>query len=1056
MKGKSLSFIALGLSASLFSPAAQSATFFPILPQVLLTGNMNEYSNGQASALIPVWGSRKGFVFLGGGGRYGGSQGWYGSVGLGTRAIWHHQIWSAYVYGDRDDTAQGGLFWVVNPGVQWMNRSWDVTMNGYFPTNKQRAIPGLFWGDQLGMSQYVHFVGHVELDAQFRQFENVGDGGDGQVGYTFKHLHHLRFYLGGYYHSLNRAGHVNGGQIGMQLPLRHRLSVELSNSYDNIQRDVITFSLKYRLGGLPDDYSDDAPLANRIMSPIPRHLGTLAMGSGIFSRNHLQRATDIGGGTVNDGEGGGGEVIPIPDGEGVERQHIWFFSANGVPFDPAKGLSQCTSTSPCSVNSSNFSQALVDQLNTLDPGTNFFLTGVNGPIVIGSNALQANSDGVDSDNEQLTLRNGQSIFGRNSDYTLQAENLDRPVFIGRINLEGNNAVDSTIVLGNYDQYTTSQTIGIEASGASNITIHNTAVAFYYGGDGTSGAVNGGSATGIDLRNVTNADLDGVQVVNIDGGYGADGANNFTNGGTGGTGGKGGDATGINLSGARGTVTLKDIDVDSVSAGYGGRGGESYIEVPPGSEATANNYTSTGGVGGDGGNATGIDLSNVSGATFSGTNNVSAIFGGGSDGGFADITATPEAGAGQVEADNNQSIGGAAGTAGNAVGVNASGSSNVAVNNLTVNNVMGGDSQGGGATNALTALATANGVSVQANNNTAVGGDAGQGGDGIAINANNTSNFSMRSSRLDNISGGGSTGGQADTLPYAFQATDAQAMSDGNEATGGNAGNGGNAIAVDAQSAQNITVSNNIIEFLTAGSSQGGSASVNPRAEATNNDNVPGNSITADNNVGTGGVAARGGNAIAINVPNANGVVASDNTISDLTGGASYGGTAFMDMFAANSDVVGGGVNPQIAGNTSTGGIADEGGFVEGINAADASNITVNNNSFTRLIGGGSQGGAADIYASADYYPDGSAPTITATNEGTGGDGSQAGNVTGINLTGATGVTTPLLNTFTDLLGGESLGGDVTAQGFINGNPGGDISFSNGLRGVDGVAVNEQS
>ena len=386
----------------------------PYHPRLFGWGSASDNGYLEGDAMVPVFGNQDGFLYIDGDGRYGVHNSWLGSAGLGFRAVHNnHILFGAYAFADRNRTLFSDNFWVFNPGLEIMSNRWDANVNGYFPLGKREKTTGIFFGDQLGVSTGVHFSGHSEVDNLIALQNQIGTGADAEIGRTFPALGYARLYLGGYYFHLPNTGNMGGVQGGITMSLTQHVALELNDSYDSLQHNEATIRLRVMLGGIPKNLPPD--VHNRLLDPIERHLGTLENGSGAISTQSLKDTGIL----------------------AAEQNNIWFFTqqSNGTAFDPANGSNNCTFEHPCS--GPYFNQTDVNTINGIAPDTVFYFAsgpgGTSYSIINGGTAL--------------TINNGQSMYGRTLDFSLPAPATGRPLFIGGLNLLGNNTISDANFTG---------------------------------------------------------------------------------------------------------------------------------------------------------------------------------------------------------------------------------------------------------------------------------------------------------------------------------------------------------------------------------------------------------------------------------------------------------------------------------------------------------------------------------------------------------------------------------------------------------------------------------
>ncbi|KTD18572.1 Uncharacterised protein [Legionella lansingensis] len=204
------------------------------------------------------------------------------------------------------------------------------------------------------------------------------------------------------------------------MPLKFKwASVEVRDSYDNINHNTFLLTLRLTFGGL--DKTGEPDIHDRMLDRIPRHIANLNNGDGIPSEK----------GIINTGR-----TVLIKD-------NIWFFNADGTP-SVAQGFQSCTFEHPCI----GLAQTQIDTINALSPNANFYLSSgtYNNPAV----------------GTGFTFYNGQNIFGRTSNFALSANGLDRPLINDSLLLDGNNNIENIRVNG--------QTIRILNTGLDSIPL----------------------------------------------------------------------------------------------------------------------------------------------------------------------------------------------------------------------------------------------------------------------------------------------------------------------------------------------------------------------------------------------------------------------------------------------------------------------------------------------------------------------------------------------------------------------------------------------------------
>lgn len=406
----SLSFVASAVySATNYS--GYSMTPFPLLPRLSVTGLAGTETLGFADAMAPLLGSREGDLYADLEGKAGNDHAWMGSAGLGYRQVVNcSDILGAYLFIDRNQTADQNRFWILSPGIESLGTSWDFRANGYIPLSSKHVFDHRSFGDELGMSQFVFFTGHQQFDRLFNFYEEVGPGADAEVGKIFCNLHRLAIYGGGYYFNLQDNSNIKGGEVRAEFPVTQYATLLVNDTYDNHQHNTIEAGIRLTLGGMhcPATSYD---VHNRLLDPVMRNLGALHTGAGIPSLKVRDNGTTR-----------------------LERDNIWFFNQGNTVFDPAAGTANCTFEHPC--GNTQFVQTTVDTIDTIAKGANFYFTPGGYPLT----PAPASHNPVP--NGYLGLKNGQNMWGRTADYRMAAQGDIRAIFTGGLNPLGNNHIDS--------------------------------------------------------------------------------------------------------------------------------------------------------------------------------------------------------------------------------------------------------------------------------------------------------------------------------------------------------------------------------------------------------------------------------------------------------------------------------------------------------------------------------------------------------------------------------------------------------------------------------------
>ncbi len=384
---------------------------FPIMPRFSLAGSgASGAVIGLGDTLVPILGNPNRFiVFADAAGAYDDHNANFISPGGGLRYVKSNQILGAYFFADFTKTKGNGHFFVANPGLEWMSATWDAHINGYFPSTQMHKLRDLGLASSLGNYNFIQFKGHTQFDQQLVQYGVVGKGVDAEIGFSLP-LHELRsrFYVGAYHYRPEPVQSITGGQIGFEYPINPLASIIVSGSHDNVFKTNGSITLRLTFGNSSIHFSEN--VGDRLVDPLPRHLGTLYTGASIPSEKLITNS---------------GESLAV-------LRDIWFFlpgstSVAGVTIE------DCTIENPCV----GLNQNTIHSINLLDPNAIFyFAPGQYFPLDAPPAA------GI------LTIANGQSFWGRNTGYVTPANGSNRAVMNGVLQLSSNNILDSLQVFNN--------------------------------------------------------------------------------------------------------------------------------------------------------------------------------------------------------------------------------------------------------------------------------------------------------------------------------------------------------------------------------------------------------------------------------------------------------------------------------------------------------------------------------------------------------------------------------------------------------------------------------
>lgn len=396
--------------------ATINSVAWPNMPGMTLSGLVGDISSGWADILIPAFGKPTSFFFLDPQGLFHNGNEYSGSLGAGWRSLTANAgILSGYLFADYNHSDAGKSFWFLSPGVQALGDVVDFSANLYFPISSQQQNTGQLFASELGIYDFVSFSGHNQIDQLVNTFESVGNGGDVELGYRLPFLNNgSKLYAGGYYFAPKNTDHITGITGRFDFPVNQRVTVSLSDGYDNVNHNIVKAALSLSLGGRVSGKGYPS-LEQRMLDPIHRDLAAIVGGS------HTAQP-------IEQGEEFTGQFA-------VTQTNIWFFAPNAATLETASFNDQeCSYEHPCS-----FTQTNLDNIDSISANANLYLAS-GGYINM-------------SETGQITINAGQMAYGRSADYKAPAQGDIRPTLTGGIKLQGYTALNDLQLINDGNQGT---------------------------------------------------------------------------------------------------------------------------------------------------------------------------------------------------------------------------------------------------------------------------------------------------------------------------------------------------------------------------------------------------------------------------------------------------------------------------------------------------------------------------------------------------------------------------------------------------------------------------
>lgn len=405
--------------------AAFSSQAFELVPVFDIKGYMGHQNIGEGDSLIPLAGDSSQIWYLDAEGKIGKSNnGWMAGLGSGYRKVISDMIFGGYLMVDYSASPTNKKFWIANPGLEALTKSWDFRTNFYIPVGKDSWVTRSQrqdFADKLGDNDFVRFAGHTEFDriafyeANTREEASFGLGVDAEIGREIPIVDGFKAYVGGYHFNTKDNGDINGASGRITYQVNNYVGIEAIDTYDKCRHNTAMIGIKLSLGGLGKDAQKQFGISGRLVDPIEHNIATSANG---YAVPITTKSTS--------------KIISIGKEDLIEHDNIWFFkpvpSNNTSNIKSAQNLNAVegdgTYENPfIGLTQDNFN-AINPHIGTIDPYPLMYFAP-------GSYNLE--NVGFPT-NGRFGLPNGWGMFGRTSNYIAPAVLSDRAQFLGGIDL----------------------------------------------------------------------------------------------------------------------------------------------------------------------------------------------------------------------------------------------------------------------------------------------------------------------------------------------------------------------------------------------------------------------------------------------------------------------------------------------------------------------------------------------------------------------------------------------------------------------------------------------
>jgi|GEM_PF-5470128 len=178
-----------------------------------------------------------------------------GGAGGGYRKIFNDSyLMGGYMLADYNRSPAGNKFWVSSFGVEVLNYSWDLRVNGYIPIGKKR------WKTTTGV------------------YEETATGFDAEIGRVLPVFgaKGLKLFVGSYHYFMSETDKIFGAEARLVWTLTNFLTVEVRDSYDGTRYNTAMGGLRFTFGGYNNENKANLGISGRMSDPIEHNFANFA------------------------------------------------------------------------------------------------------------------------------------------------------------------------------------------------------------------------------------------------------------------------------------------------------------------------------------------------------------------------------------------------------------------------------------------------------------------------------------------------------------------------------------------------------------------------------------------------------------------------------------------------------------------------------------------------------------------------------------------------------------------------------------------------------------
>ena len=394
------------------------------------------------------------------------------SLGLGHRQRVKDSVYGAYVFYDRQRSAEEQYYDRINVGIERMDKDWSFRYNLYwYGSPKIKTL--------TDTTTSANIIGNNIVYTENYMIEEVYSGMSADIGYHFDEG--LSVHAG--YYTYGQL--INGSKIGIEYDMVEHVTLKAGAQYDTARGWLTSFSLSYWFG---NHESKDNSILDRMRAPVYRDMTVAAYTHEEDDTTVDSRSIYFVNGDANNGLGTQADAMTLQNALAASKAGDFIYLDNGSGTDiDMDGQAILKANQTVTSSAEDLTVSHNGQSFTLLQGdTAARPTLVNGGFLVNH---AASLSGFNMNGDNSLIKSGIAV---SSDGDVQLKNL---------------------VINNYNTDATYEAVSIESNNGSTVTIDDlTANNNAFGV--TIGASNGLSNVNVIMNNanITDSSSSAISII----------------------------------------------------------------------------------------------------------------------------------------------------------------------------------------------------------------------------------------------------------------------------------------------------------------------------------------------------------------------------------------------------------------------------------------------------------------------------------------------------------------------------------------------------------------